>query len=322
MKTLTIFIAGTLVVILGALMVFFEVHETEYAIVKLFGNPWRTLREPGLKMKWPWPIEVVERIDKRVKVTDITDTSSGATLQESEYLTKDKKNVLVNFFVVWRVDDPLQFLVSVNDVRGAESRLGDILRSEMGAELGMYELGEIVSTGKIEKAREGGDEAADFSVQPVAPPGTTKIPEIMDRITRRAAETTRRDFGIEILGVRMKRLNFPRQNKQAVFERMEAERERIAVGYRSEGEEKATKLKAEADRRNAELVNTAERKAEEIKGQADAEATRIYAEAYALDPEFYEFYKMLETYEAIMNEDDIIVIPSDSPLLKLLKEGK
>ncbi len=322
MRTWVVLIILAALLVLAGNLVFFQVEETEYAIVKLFGNPWRTLDKPGLNLKWPWPVEEVVRIDKRVKITDVLDTTSGGNPRESEYLTRDKKNVLVNFFVIWRVKDPLQFLISVNDVPGAESRLADILRSEMGAELGRFDLSDLVSTGRLEERDGETVERTAESMLRTPPPGETRIPRIMESITHRATEATIRDFGIEVLGVRMRRLNFPRQNKTAVFQRMQAERERIAIHYRSEGKEQSEKLKAEADRKKAALINSARRRAEEIQGHADAEATRIYAAAYGKDPEFYEFYQTLETYKEIMTENDILIIPADSPLLKLLREVK
>lgn len=322
MKTLGILLVLTLAGILLCNLVFLQVEETEYVIVKFFGDPHRIIEKPGLAMQWPWPVEEAVHIDRRVKIADVMAVFDDGASQESEYLTRDKKNVLVNFFAVWRVIDPLKFLVSVNDVEGAESRLGDILRSEMGSELGRYDLSDLVSTGEPAKEAGGDDDFSADIAQQVPPPGETRIPEIMDHITERAAQAAKRDFGIEILGVRLKRLNFPRQNKQAVFDRMTAERTRIAIQYRSEGKEEADKLKAEADRRKAGLINTAMRKAEEIRGRADGEATRIYAQAYSSDPDFFEFFQTLETYKKILNEDDVIVIPDDSPLLKLLKEGE
>lgn len=322
MKPVVTFILIAALILLGIWAVCFQVEETEYVIVKLFGDPWRVEETPGLQVKWPWPVEEVVRIDRRVKTTDVMDITGGGEPRESEYLTRDKKNVLVNFFVVWRVIDPLQFLVSVNDEGGAESRLIDILRSEMGAELGRYNLSDLVSTGAVQNPVGAAAEPAVDLLQNAPLPGETRIPEIMDHITEQVAQAAIKTFGIEVLGVRMKRLNFPRQNKQAVFQRMEAERERIAIQYRSEGKEQAEKLKAEADRRKEELINEANRKAEEIRGRADAEATRIYADAYGRDPEFYEFYQYLQTYGEMLDEEDLVVIPSDSPLLKLLREAK
>ena len=124
---------------------------------------------------------------------------------------------------------------------------------------------------------------------------------------------------MHIAAVRIKRLNFPPQNKQAVFRRMEAERQRIARLYRSEGEEEAEKIRASADREEAVLLNEARRQAEEIRGEADAEATRIYAEAFGQDPEFFEFVRSLEAYQNIIGESSTIVVPSDSELLKVLQ---
>ena len=322
MKTFLVLLSLTVLVTVAVLLVFFQVNETEYVIVKLFGNPWRTIEQPGLAVRWPWPVEQVVRIDKRIKITDIQDTTGGSAPRESEYLTRDKKNVLVNFFVTWRVKDPLRFLISVADVSGAESRLADILRSEMGTELARYDLSDLVCTGKLPaKDSTQGEELTAESMLQVPPPGETKIPVMVENITKRAAKAAWKDFGIEVLGVGLRRLNFPRQNKDAVFQRMEAERERIAVHYRSEGKELSEKLKAEADRLKAELINTAQRKAEEIQGEADAEATRIYAEAYGKDPEFYEFYQTLETLRRIMTGDDIVILPADSPILRFLRNA-
>ncbi|MFH2001657.1 MAG: protease modulator HflC [Planctomycetota bacterium] len=318
MKPVWIIVLLLIITWLGAYLFCFQVQETEYVIVKLFGDPWRVIKEPGFAWRWPWPVEELVRIDNRIKTTEILDISQGEGPRESEFLTRDKKNVLVNFYVVWRVFDPLKFLVSVNDEAGAESRLADVLRSELGAELGQYNLSDLVSTGK---PGPGAEENSDPDTE-ILPPGETRIPEIMDNITQRADTAALRNFGIGVMGVRMKRLNFPRQNKQAVFQRMEAERERIAIQYRSEGKEQAEKLMAEADRHKEELINAANRKAEEIRGKADAEATRIYADAYGLDPVFYEFYQYLETYRQILNEDDLLIIPSDSKLLKLLNDAR
>ena len=323
MKILGMLILLTAILAGASCLVFFQVEETEFAIVTLFGNPKRILDEPGLALRWPWPLSEVVRIDKRVRIADILDNSDPERPKESEYLTRDKKNVLVSFFAAWRVTDPLKFLVSVNDATGAESRLADILRSELGAELGRYDLADLVSVGILEAQGDGDGEEGGLSMDDllrVPPPGSTRIPEIMDRVASRTAAAAAKDFGIEVLGAGLKRLNFPRQNKQAVFDRMVAERERIAVEYRSRGKEQADKLKANADRSREELINEAERKAEEIRGLADAEATRIYAEAYGLDPDFYGFIRSLEAYHRVLNEDDLIIIPPESKLLEYLKD--
>lgn len=323
MKT---FIVLVLLLVIGGFVASafcFQVEESEYAVVTVFGDPRRIIEEPGLRFKWPWPVESVIRIDRRVNIT---------SPDSAEYLTRDKKNVLVSFFVAWKVADPLRFLVTVNDRPGAESRIQDIIRSEVGAKLGNYNLSDLVFVdgGTDDSSGAASGVAAETGAESTASagdsssPGTTGesglIAKIMDDISASVQGPLGKEFGIDVVAVRMKRLNFPRQNKQAVFERMEAERERIAKQYRSEGEEDAMKLKAEADRQQAELINEAKRKAEEIRGRADAEATRIYAEAYGKDPEFYEFLRKLEALEAFLDQGSTVVLPADSPLLDVLKE--
>jgi len=269
----------------------FELQETEYGIVLFFGSPKRIHHEAGLHWKLPPPFETLVRIDRRVKILDPA---------EAEYLTLDKKNLLVDSFAAWQVEDPLQFLVTVVDRRTAEAQLEDIMRSEVGSALGSHELSALLSIQQDE----------------------VHMDQIMDQITARAAVKARDGYGIDVRAIRLKRLNFPEENRQAVFRRMEAERERIARQYRSEGEEQAERVRAEADLEQARILAQAERRAREIRGEADAEAARIYATAYNQDPEFYEFVRTLEAYEQFIDDDATIVLPSDAPLLELLKNPK
>ena len=288
MRSVVTVIAVVVVVALVAIAGTFQVQETEYAIVARFGDPRRVIDEAGLHFKWPPPIETLLRIDRR---TNVLDPEPG------EYLTSDKKNILVSNFLVWSVADPLRYLVSLTDKTSAEARLTDIMRSEVGTTLGAYPLSALVST-----------EAQDQTMA-----------DVMHAITRKTAQRASDSFGVHVAAVRIKRLNFPPQNKQAVFRRMEAERQRIARQYRSEGEEEAEKIRAQADREEAVLLNEARRQAEEIRGEADAEATRIYAEAFGQDPEFFEFVRSLEAYQNIIGESSTIVVPSDAELLKVLQ---
>jgi len=289
MKRIWTGLGGIVVAMLLLLSCTFEVPETEYAIVLNFGNPVRILRTAGLHWKLPAPIETVTRIDKRLRILDPA---------EAEYLTLDKKNVTVDAVAAWEVEDPLKFLVTVVDRRAAEAQLEDILRSEIGSALGSHEL------------------AALLSIEP----GRVEIDRIMQTVTERAAEKAHAGYGIRVRAVRIKRLNFPEENRQAVFRRMEAERERIARQYRSEGEEEAEKVRAEADLEQARILADAERQSKQVRGEADAEAARIYAAAYQRDPNFYEFLKTLESYEKFIDADATIVLPSDSRLLRLLRE--
>lgn len=269
----------------------FEVQETEFAIVLRFGDPTRILLEPGLNWRLPPPFETVIRIDKRLKILDPP---------EVEYLTIDKKNVTVDAFAAWRVADPLTFLISVIDQNSAEAQLTDILRSEVGAAIGSHELSALLST------------ESDLVV----------VDTIMATITERTAANAMETYGIAVEAIRLKRLNFPEENRQAVFRRMEAERERIARQYRSEGEEQAEMVRSQANLEQITILARAEREASEIRGRADAEAATIYADAYSKDPQFYEFLKTLEAYETFIDEDATVVLPTDSYLLRLLKDGR
>ncbi len=286
--------AGVLALLLATCT--FTVDETEFVIVERFGDPRRVITEAGLGLKWPPPVDTLVRIDRRVRMLDP---------EPAEYLTSDKKNVLLSSFLVWRVEDPRQYFVSVADRRGAEARLADIMRSELGTILGRHPLSALVSVEESERDMAG----------------------VMEEVTRRTAARAAKNLGIGVSAVRLRRINFPTQNKEAVFRRMEAERQRIAKQYRSEGRESYQKIIAQADLQQAMLVNQALQKAAEIKGAADAEATRIYAEAYSQAPDFYRFLRSLEAYEKIVREHATVVIPSDAKLLEVLRhppaaEGK
>lgn len=267
----------------------FQVAETEFAVVTRLGDPHRVVEQPGLYFKLPYPIDSAIPIDRRINVLDA---------EPAEYLTRDKKNVMVDAFAVWSVADPLRFLVSVNDAMGAEARLQDVMRSEIGTILGSNDLAALVS----------------------AQPQARDMEDIFDEISASTAARVSQSFGIDVSAVRIKRLHFPSQNQQAVFRRMAAERDRMATLYRSEGAEEAARIRAQADREQAEIIAEAERIAEETRGRADAEATGIYAEAFGQDPDFYEFLRSLEAYDRIIKEDSTVVVPSDSDLLKILRD--
>ncbi|MFH0945917.1 MAG: protease modulator HflC [Planctomycetota bacterium] len=265
----------------------FQVQENEFAIVARFGDPVRTIEEPGLQFRWPPPIDSVIRVSRSMHVLDPA---------PNEYLTSDKKNVIVDSFLVWSVDDPLKYWVSIGTRTGADSRLTDILRSVVGDVLSANPFSALVS-----------DESQE-----------TTMFDLSEQITQMTASKALEGFGIKVGLARIKRLNYPMQNKEAVFGRMEQERGSIAQGIRSEGDEQYERIKADADREEAQLVSDAARKAKEIMGEADAEATRIYAEAYSKNPELYRFLRSLETLETLLGESSTLVLPSDHELLEVL----
>jgi membrane protease subunit HflC len=200
------------------------VDQTQYVLVTQFGRHVATWRDPGLHWLWPW--RSIRRFDNRLQLYNP---------RPSEFLTRDPKNVLLDVCVFWRISDPLRFLQRVTDQGGAEIRLHDVVWGELSAEIGRRPLAELVS----EK------------------PGEAAAQAIMDSVLSRCRSRLGEDYGFEVTDVRLKRVSLPAQNRQSVFDRMRAERERIARQYRAEGEEEATRIRA----------------------QADAERTRILAEA-------------------------------------------
>ncbi len=279
-----------LAAIAGALLLIwlsvFTVPETEFAIVTEFGRPVRTVTEPGLRAKLPY--QAVLRFDRRLRVYNP---------RPSEFLTKDKKNLVIENYVCWQIRDPQRFLETVGDITAAEMRLHDIVWSGLSAALGNYDLESLVNTNP---ERVHGD-------------------ELMETLARHTDRRALGQYGIEVVDVRIKRLNLPEQNKQSVFARMRAERERIARQYRAEGEEQALKIRAEADRQKEEILSAAYREAEKIRGDGDAQSTRIYGAAYSRDPQFYKLVRTLESYKKILDERTTLVLSPDSELLRLLK---
>ena len=267
----------------------FTVDETQYAVVTQFGRPVRTLTTAGLKAKWPW--QSLLNFEKRLMVYNP---------RPSEFLTKDKKNIVVDNYVCWRIAEPNRFLQTVNDLTGAEMRLHDTVWAAQAAALGNTDLSALVSI----------------------KPEEVKIQEVMRQVTEQSRARALDQYGIEIVDVRLKRLNLPTQNRESVFARMRAERERIAKQYRAEGEAGALQIRAEADKEKARIVSEAYREAEKIRGDGDAQSTRIYAEAYSRDPKFYKLVRTLEAYKKVIDPNTTAILSSDSELLRLLTQGK
>ncbi len=287
-KTLIIVAAAILVAAIGSSL--FTVDETQIVVVTRFGKPVKVIQDPGLNVKLPSPFASVLRFDKRIMVYEPL---------PSEFLTQDKKNILVQAFACWRIRDAQKFLQTVKTREGAELRIGDTIRSELGSSLGTSPLSELIST----------------------EPEGVKIGEIMARVTADCAEKTMRNYGIELASVSLKRINFPEQNKASVYERMRSERQRIAKKYRAEGNEKASMINAETDKEVSRILSEAYREAEKVKGEGDAQAAKIYSEAYNKDPEFYKKLRTLESYKKFLDEKTTVVLSADSELLEFLAEG-
>ena len=276
-----------LVIGLGLVLVFvaaqaaFTIGEWEQGMVVQFGNPKRIIQEPGLYFKLPIAQNLV-RFEKRVLTTDA---------RESEYITLDKKRVLVDHVSRWRINDPLQFYRSVRDRIRAMARLDDIISARLRQEIATHNFLDL-----IREKRED-------------------IMAIVTKDTRETAKT----FGIEVTDVRIKRLDLPEEVQASVFARMRAERERIAKRYRAEGEEQAQQIRASADREREVILATAYESSEKLKGEGDAEATSIYANAFGKDAEFYAFTRRLQAYEKILSNDTTLLLDPDSELLNYLQ---
>lgn len=257
----------------------YTVDEKETIVVTQMGKPIKTVSEPGLYFKLPYPIQTLHVFDDRLLEYDSAPT---------EIITRDKKNLVVDNYASWRIIDALMFMQTVGSEIGAQSRLDDIVYSELRVELGSRDLLDIVAMSRA---------------------------EIMEIITSKCYQKAL-EYGIEVVDVRIKRADLPEQNEQFVFDRMRAERQRIANQYRSEGSEEATKIKAETDRDRTMILAEAYRKAQEIRGEGDAEALRIYARAYQRDPDFYEFTRSLEAYEKSLSNKTVVILATNSELFK------
>lgn len=267
----------------------FVVEATEYAVRTRFGRPISVITRPGLNARVPLVDDVV-RLDARLLYFD---PPAG------EFLTNDKKNIVVTPFVLWRIEEPLRFLQTLVTRESAEARLADLVASETGAALGAVPFNRLVS----------------------AVPGEADLGGVVAGIGERVKRRAATDYGVKVVDVRLKRIAFPEQNLLSVFGRMRSERERIARRFRSEGEEAALKIRAETDREKTRLLSEAYRKAEEEKGAGEAEAARIYAKATSQDPELYKFLRTLRAYDRILDEKTTLVLPGDSDVLRLLTDG-
>ncbi len=282
-----IFMTAIAILVIGASgLVFFQVDEREYVVVTQFGDPIKAIKEAGLNLKWPDPIQSVNRYNNRLMTYE---------MGEIEFLTEDKKNVMVDAYVVWQIDDPIKFMKTVKNRLGAETRLADILSSEIGISLGKYDLSSLIST-DLEKIK--------FNQM---------IAEAEQKIYQKA-----KDYGTNIADVKVTMLNFPERNKLSVFKRMRAERDRIAKGYRSEGTEKALIIRADADKQKQIILSKAYETAQKIKGEGEAQAIKIYAQAYEKDIKFYKLIRTLESYEKFIDGKTTVVLSADSELLKFL----
>ncbi|MDD4362730.1 MAG: protease modulator HflC [Atribacterota bacterium] len=278
-KTFSIIIVFLLIII--ASFSFFIVDETRQAIILQFGKPVKAIQEAGLYVKIPF-IQNVVFFEDRLLIYDALPT---------EIITRDKKTLILDNYARWKIKNPLLFLQTVRDLNGAQARLDDIIYSELRVDLGKFDMSEIVSQ---------------------------KRTEIMGTVTQRSNEKSM-EYGINIIDVRIKRADLPPENEQNIFARMEAERERIAKQYRAEGQEESAKIIAETEREKTVILAEAYKEAQQLRGEGEAEAIKIYAESFNQDPEFYQFYRSLESYQNSLNQNTTILLSPDNEYIKYLK---
>ena len=265
-------------ILIGASL--FTIEETEQAIITQLGKFVRTVNEPGLHFKLPF-LQSVHKFEDRILEYDAA---------VAKITTSDKKHLVIDNYARWRIVDPLKFYQTVRSEFGAQARLDDIVFSEIREELARHTITEIILK---ERAK------------------------IMDKVAEQC-DLKVREYGIEIIDVRIKRADLPDDVAGSVYERMQAERQRIAKKYRSEGGENAVKIMATADKDKTILLAESYRKAEKLRGEGDAEAIKIYAEAYQQDPEFYAFVRTLEAYEKSLGSNTTVILPSDSEFFQYL----
>jgi modulator of FtsH protease HflC len=253
----------------------FTVPQTSHALIVRLGDPVRTISEPGLHMKMPF-VDTVIYVDNR-----ILDLENGA----EEVIASDQKRLVVEAFARYRIRNPLRFYQTVGTIDGANSRLSPLLNSALRRVLGDVTLTQVLRDDR---------------------------PALMARVRDRL-DTEAQAFGIDVLDVRISRANLPMQNSQAVYQRMQTERQREAAEFRAQGSEKSQEIRARADRDVTVLVADATQQGEQARGDGDATRARIFADAYGKDPEFYAFYRSMQAYEAALKPDNTrLVLPPDS----------
>jgi len=291
----------------------YRVNEMEQVILTQFGKPvGEPIKSPGLKIKVPF-VQKVNRIEKRILEWDGTPTDMP---------TKDKLYISVDTFARWRITDPLQYFLRLRDERSALSRLDDILGSETRNAVAKHELIEIVrSTKGREPLRDESLGTAEEASVGVLLPISKGRPAVEQEIYKAAAPKLE-IFGLELLDVRFKRINYNESVRVKIYDRMISERRQIAERFRSEGNGEAARILGRKERDLKRIQSEAYREVETIRGEADAKATEIYAKAYGETPqsvELYGFVKTLETYRSVLDSDTTLILSTDSELFKYLK---
>lgn len=285
----------------------YVVDMTQQVIITQFGQPiGDAVGDPGLKVKVPF-IQKVNVFDKRILEWD------GSPRQVP---TRDKRYIWVDTFARWRIIDPLKFMQSVTDESGAHARLDDVIDAITRDLLTSHDLIEVVRN--TDRAMEIFELDVPREAQVEITVGRLGITR--EVLLRASAQMPR--YGIELIDVQIKRVNYVEEVRQKVYERMISERQRIAERYRSEGQGQSAEIRGQKEKELQRITSEAYRVAEELKGKADAEASAIYAEAFGRDPEFYSFLRTLESYKTTLDAESTLILTTDSDYFRFLKEMK
>lgn len=307
MQKSIVLIVVILVVLLVLNSVMYTIPETEQAVITQFGDPVRVVTEAGLHLKKPI-LHQVNYFEKRLLEWDGKPT---------QVPTLDKRYIWVDGFARWKIEDPLKFFQTVRNEVSAHARLDDIVNSAIRNQISNHLLIEAIRTSSRPMTTVvsiEGERLAELS----------KIEKGRDKITElilKEAIPSALEYGIRLIDIRIKRINYVEQVRRAVYERMITERKRIAAKFRSEGEGQMMEIQGRKEKEQKTILSEAYRQAEQIKGKADAEAIKIYAQAYARDPEFYSLSKTLQTYPKNLGKGSSVILSTDSDYLKYLKSA-
>jgi membrane protease subunit HflC len=293
-----------MLVLMTASSFLYTIQETEQVVITQFGEAKRVVPQAGLQLKKPI-LEQINRFEKRLMEWDGKPT---------QVPTQDKRYIWVDSFARWRILDPLKFFQRVRNETSAHALLDDIINSEVRNQISNQLLIDAIRTSNRPMAmmlKLEGEQSSEVTEVLVG------RDEITARILERASPAAR-EYGMELVDIRIKRINYVEQVRTAVYERMIVERKRIAAKYRSEGEGEMMEIQGKKEKEEKQILSEAYRQSQEIMGKADAEAIKIYAEAYSKDPEFYSFLKTLESYEENLQKSSTVILSTDSEYLKYL----
>ncbi|MEI2416131.1 protease modulator HflC [Orrella sp. JC864] len=287
MQRLVPIMVGLLIVLAALSSCMFIVRERDYALVFALGEVRNVISEPGLYFKAPPPFQNVVLLDKRIQTIESPDAE--------RIQTSEKKNLLIDSYVKWRIADPRQYYVTFGgNERATQERLQAQIRDALNASVNVRTVSDVISAQRDKI-----------------------MAEILTNVARRAEP-----LGVQVVDVRLKRIEFAPEISESVYRRMEAERTRVANELRSIGAAESEKIRAEADRQREEIVAEAYAKAQAIMGEGDARASAIYADAFGRDPQFYSFYKSLEGYRAAFSDSgDVLVVDPSSEFFRFMKSA-